>query len=106
MDKTLNLDNLLFQLNGEVTFHWREFGQAIGVSQEFLDKCLDCPPDQCIVEVLDHWLTNLYDQATWRDVVLALKKIKFHHLAESILQTYAETGKHDPKTYMYVIYTQ
>ena len=94
-DKSLSLDNLLIQLRDEVTPHWYEFGLTVGVPQEFLDKCSDYPPYQCIVEVLDYWLKHHCGQLTWRDVAHALKKINLYQLAEKILQIY-ETG--DPNT--------
>ena len=90
-DKSLSLDNLLIQLRDEVTPHWYEFGLTVGVPQEFLDKCSDHTPYQCIVEVLDYWLMHHCGQLTWKDVAHALKKINLYQLAEKILQIY-ETG--------------
>ena len=86
LDKDLNLDNLLIQVQDDVTPHWYEFGVVVGVPKEILDKCKDYPPDQCTVEILDYWLMNHRSQLTWRDVAHALKEINLHHLAEYIIQ--------------------
>ena len=56
IDKFLNLDNLVTQLRPHITPKWYEFGVAIGVAKEVLEKCLGYPPEECIVEVLDYWL--------------------------------------------------
>ena len=81
-DKHLDLDNLLIQLQDDVTPHWYEFGVVVGVPKEILDKCKDYPPDQCIVEVLDYWLMHHRGQLTWRDVAHAVNEINIHHLAD------------------------
>ena len=86
LDKHLDLDNLLIQLRDDITPHWYEFGDMVGVPKEILDKCRDYPPDQCIVEVLDYWLLHHRGQLTWRDVAHALQEIQLDHLAEYILQ--------------------
>lgn len=91
-DKFLNLDNLLIQLRPHVTPKWYEFGVAIGVAKEVLERCLGYPPEECIVEVLDNWLRTSTPKPTWRDVAEGLCKIGFQKQAESILKVY-ETGK-------------
>jgi hypothetical protein len=92
---------LLIQLHSEVTLKWREFGQAVGLEEEVLDKYSTYPPEECIVEVLDLWLRN-YDcgntdtsmtrKPTWRDVAKALREIELHQVANNILRLY-KNGK-------------
>ena len=96
-DDSLNLDTLLIQLHSEVTLKWREFGQAVGLAEELLDKYSMYPPEECIVEVLDVWLrnyncsdrdtdnNNMRRKPTWRDVAKALREIELHQLADNIL---------------------
>ena len=90
-DTSLNLDSLLIQLQDRVTEKWHQFGAALGVEKEILDRCLKYPPEQSIVEMLDHWLRN-YDckKRSWKEVARALRQIGHHQLAketESIDQT-------------------
>ena len=87
----LNLDSLLIQIQIDVTPKWYEFGEAIGVVKEVLDKWTQCPPEQSIIEVCDHWLRNCDGQPTWRMVAEALKKVGFQQLASDIEKVY-ETG--------------
>lgn len=91
IDNTLNLDSLLIQLQSKVTKKWYEFGKAIGVGKEVLEKYLECTPDQSMIEVCDYWFRSHVGQPTWREVANALKKIKFHQLAIDIEKVY-ETG--------------
>lgn len=101
-DDTLDLDTLLIQLRSEVTLKWREFGLAVGLAEELLDKYSTSPPEECIVEVLDVWLRN-YDcssrhdasvikKPTWWDVAKTLREIELHQLANNILGKY-KNGK-------------
>ena len=91
---SLNLDTLLIQLRSEVSLKWREFGLAVGLAEDLLDKYSTYPPEECIVEVLDVWLRNyncgntdasMIRKPTWRDVARALREIELHQLANSIL---------------------
>ena len=91
LDKHLDLDNLLIQLQDDVTPHRYEFGVTVGIPKEILDKYKDYPPDQCMMEVLDYWMVHYCGQLTWRDVAHALREIRLHRLAEYILQN-SETG--------------
>ena len=92
IDHTCNLDSLLIQLRSEVTPYWYQFGIIVGMDKDTLEKYSKYPPEQCIIEVLDYWLRNHYDnKPTWRDIANVLKEIKLNKLAENILKVY-ETG--------------
>ena len=90
-DTLLSLDSLLIQLQAEVTSKWYQFGEAVGVDKETLDKYTEYPDDQCIVEVLDFWLRNHTGQPTWREVADVLRGIDLQQLASNIENVY-ETG--------------
>ena len=88
LDEHLNLDSLLTQLCPHITPKWYEFGVAVGVTKEVLDKCLGYPPEECIVEVLDNWLRTRTTKPTWKDVAEGLCMIEFQQLAENVLKMY------------------
>ena len=91
----MDLDSLLIQLHLQVTPKWKEFGLVLGIAADALEKYSSYPPEECIVEVLDYSLRNhrtSKTKPTWSDIAKALKEIKLHQLAESILSVY-ETGK-------------
>ena len=90
IDKYLNLDTLLIQVRYQVTPLWHEFGVAAGVPIDMLNKCLNCTPEESIVEVLDYWLRQ--GEKTWRDVASVLNEIHLQDLAKKILKVY-DTGK-------------
>jgi hypothetical protein len=48
-----------------------------------LDQYLQYPPEQNIVEILDHWLRWDGEQS-WGDVANALRRINYDKLAEGI----------------------
>ena len=82
---SLNLDSLLIQLKDKVTEKWHQFGEALGVEKEILDRCLNYPREQSIVEMLDHWLRSCdLKEQNWRDVAKALRQIEHHQLAKEI----------------------
>lgn len=85
-DDSLNLDTLLLQISSQVTPVWYKFGQVIGVSKEILDKCLDYPAEECVVEVVDHWLRTR--KCTWKDVAEGLNATGLQCLADDILKVY------------------
>ena len=91
IDDSLNLDSLLIQLRSQVTPKWYQFGEAIGVEKEVLNKCVKYSPEECIVDVLDNWLRNHAGQPTWREVAEALRSIDLNQLAFDIEKVY-ETG--------------
>ena len=73
----VDLDNVLMQIRDEVAPLWREFGEAVRVPKEILDKCSErYQPDQCLVEVVDYWLSNNQEKITWKGVAQAVKEIK------------------------------
>ena len=85
----------------EVTHKWQEFGLAVGLTDELLEKYSAYPAEECIVEVLDVWLrnydcsdsdTNMTRKPTWWDVAKALRDIELHQLANDILSKY-KNGK-------------
>lgn len=89
----MDLDSLLIQTRSQVTPKWYQFGLAIGIAEEILEKYSSYPPEECMVEMLDYWLRNHHTgKPTWRDVANALKEIELHQLAESMLNIY-ETGE-------------
>ena len=90
-DKQLDLDNLLIQLRTQVTPSWYQFGLALGVDNDVLNKYSKCPQEESLVELADYWLRNSPTKPTWRDVAKALKKIGFDSLANDILNVY-KTG--------------
>ena len=85
---------MLIQLRSEVTHKWYQFGLAVKIPTDMLDKYSELSPSECIVEVLDYWLRNQpnHQIPTWRDVANILEEIGFHQLAESILNVY-QTGE-------------
>jgi hypothetical protein len=90
----VNLDNLLIQLRPQVTPKWYEFGVIVGIEKEVLDYFASkCSPEECMVEMLDHWLRNREEQLTWREVARALKAINLQQLALDIESVY-KTGKY------------
>lgn len=81
----VNLDNLLIQLQPQVTPKWYEFGIAAGIEKEMLEKFAEqCSPEECIVEVVDYWLRTGTKLPTWKDVANLLKKIDLSGLAHDI----------------------
>ena len=91
IDIALNLDSLLIQLQDKVTQDWHKFGVALGVEKEVLQRCLTYPPEQSIIEILDHWLRNHVEQS-WMEIARALRQINYHQLAEDI-ENVEKTGK-------------
>jgi hypothetical protein len=91
---SLDLDSLLIQLQDKITEKWHQFGVALGVEKEVLDRYLNYPPEQSIVEILDHWLRSYkLEKRNWRDVARALGQIGHHELAKEI-ESIDKTG-HD-----------
>ena len=80
----------MIQVRHQATPLWYEFGVAAGVPMDTLNKCLNCTPEEGIVEVLDYWLRQ--GGKTWKDVARVLNEIHLQELAEKILKVY-DTGK-------------
>ena len=83
--KQLDLDNLLIRVRTQVTPKWYQFGLALGVDKDVLNKFCACPQEESIVELADYWLRNSPTKPTWRDVAEALKKIGFDSLSKDIV---------------------
>ena len=77
-----------------MTDKWHQFGIALGIEKEVLDRLLNYLPEQNIVEILDYWLRSPSDTKwNWKDVANALRRINYHKLAQEI-ETINKTGKH------------
>ena len=95
-DKYLNLDTLLIQISSHIGSNWYQFGQAVEIPKEILDRCLGYPTEQCIEEVLDYWLriqSEKESKPTWKIVAKGLKAIGHNSLAEDILNVYKTGNK-------------
>lgn len=91
VDYKINLNSLLIQLKLTVTDKWYQFGKAIGINKELLDKCTQFSPKQSLIEILDNWLMNHNGQPTWNEIANALEEIGLEQLALDIKSVY-ETG--------------
>ena len=92
LDNLLDLDNLLLQVQKEMAGSWYQFGKAVGVPDDLLNKCSKCSPEQSVIEVLDYWLRDSCEcRKTWRDVADGLKMIGHQSLAKRIMRVY-KTG--------------
>ena len=80
----LDLNNLLRQIGTEIASKWRQLGKAVGISEEMLDECSNCSPEEAVVEVLDYWIRN--QKPSWEDVAEALNEVGLHELANSLHQ--------------------
>ena len=87
----VDLDKLLIQLRPQVGSKWYQFGEAAGIEKEVLDNyAKSCPPEDCIIEILDYWLRNHQaGQLTWRDVARVLRAIGLRQLAGDIESVYS-----------------
>ena len=93
-DKSLNLDNLLIQLQHVDITKWHQLGAALGVPKRRLNDITyhhSADPEQCKVEVLDQWLRSR-TRPTWREVADALTQIHESELANSLREVYT-TGE-------------
>ena len=62
----------------------------MGIASETLHRFSEhCSPEDCIVEMLDHWLRNHIGNPTWREVARSLEKIELHTLAVEIEKVYS-----------------
>ena len=56
-----------------------------------MDKYIGYSSDQCLVEILDHWLRSRHHghkEPTWREIAQALNEIGLHELSNKITQVY------------------
>ena len=90
LDELLNLDSMLIQVKQEVTLTWYQFGKALGVNENVLDKCLQHPgpPKESLIEVCDNWLRNHTGQPAWSEIAEALRQIGYQQLADNIDNVY------------------
>lgn len=78
------------QLQGKVTHKWYQFGKALGVKEEELNKSTNLPSDQSIIEVIDYWIRNHTGPPTWKEIVSALRQLDLHNLSVEIERIYTE----------------
>ena len=71
-----------------MTSEWYQFGVAVGITEEVLNKYHGYASEECIVEVLDYWLRNNDSKPTWKDVAEGLRVISLNQLADDILKVY------------------
>ena len=70
----VSLDNLLIQLQLQITPKWYQFGEAAEIEKGVLNDCTKTSSPEvntildCIVEMLDYWLRNSVHQPTWKDI--------------------------------------
>ena len=89
VDNLLNLDNLLILIHSHIAPLWYEFGQAVGIPSDVLNKCLGYSADECTVEVLDYWVRQ--SKPKWIDVAHGLSEVGLQSLENEILKVY-KTG--------------
>ena len=92
------------QLHTQVTPKWYQFGLALGVDKDVLNKYSKCPQEESMVKLADYWFRNSYTKPTWRDVAEALKKIGFDSLAEDILNLCVQ-NRLDDDDFIHDMYT-
>ena len=80
----------MIQLRPQVGPKWYQFGEAAGIEKEVLDNyAKNCPPEDCIMEMLDYWLRiHNAGKITWRDVARVLRAIGLRQLAGEIESVY------------------
>ena len=68
---------MLIKLRGEVDPKlWYQFGLAIGIQEDILEKFIGYPEVECMVELADYWLRNHPTKPTWSDIRDAMRSIK------------------------------
>ena len=90
LDKALDLDMLLIQLKPQVVTKWKQFAEAVGLSN-IIKELSQYSEDECIVEVFDQWLKSHPTKPTWRNVADVLNDIGLQQLAKDIRKVY-QTG--------------
>ena len=91
-DQLLNLDNLLIQLQS-LNAMWHNLGVALDVPDSILDDIKDqcrANPEQCMVEMVDAWMTRQthVGKPTWTDLATGLRKINQTKLADALENIY------------------
>ena len=64
------------KLQGQVSKQWYQFGLALGLPMDVLEEFNHYSEDDCLVEVLDHWLKHHPSQPTWQEITDAQSKIE------------------------------
>ena len=85
----------MITLHSQATPKWYQFGKALGIDEDVLNRCSSFPAEQAVVEMLDHWLRNETIRPSWSDVGRALKTIELRDLGEEILDM-CMSGASDP----------
>ena len=91
-DQLLNLDNLLIQLQS-LNAMWYQLGVALDLPDSILDDIKDqcrANPEQCMVEMVDAWMTRQMHvgKPTWTDLATGLRKINQTKLADALENIY------------------
>ena len=92
LDETLNLDSLLLKLRDKVKAEWYQFGEAIGVPKEYLEKLEGLSEEGCLVKLLEFWLSYHPDRPTWKELADALEYIRDYQLANNLKKVYDLAG--------------
>ena len=94
-DGSLDLNTLLIQVR-KIKSNWYLYGEALGVSPNFLDeiKKMESEDYDKLVEVLDaYFRTHSQDlPPTWKEIAEALRVIGYEKMAVNIMKVYT-TGK-------------
>ena len=94
-DGSLDLNTLLIQIR-KIKSHWYLYGEALGVSPNFLDEIKEMESEDYdkLVEVLDaYFRTHSQDPPpTWKEIAEALRVIGYEKMAVNIMKVYT-TGK-------------
>ena len=81
---------MLIKLRSEVDPKlWYQFGLAIGIQEDILEKFIGYPEVERMVELADYWLRNHPAKPTWSDISDAMRSIK----PANDLMTYDFPGK-------------
>ena len=73
----IDLDSLLMKLRGNIDAKlWYQFGMAIGVPKDILEKLNGYNDEQCLIELADYWLKNHPAKPTWSEIYNAANKLK------------------------------
>ena len=86
---------MLIQVRAVIS-SWFPFGEALGVSEEYLKQVQEMNMEDYdkLVEVLDYWFRTFPKNThpTWRTVAMALQNVGFGSLSTDIMKVYT-TGK-------------
>ena len=75
-EERLDLNCLLMKLRGNVDPKlWYQFGMAIGVPEDVLEKLKGYDEEQCMIELADYWLRNHPTKPTWSKIYDTAKSL-------------------------------